>query len=262
MDEIKGSSGGGRGVTIWLTATAVAILVAVVAGLLYCHINGLTDEKGKRHEPFNYTKEDGLIEWGTAAAFVGCGVLAGGLAWLSRGSSRRQRICLAVFALLCLAAAGEELSWGERIFGVVAPEAMRARGQVVRFGHKGVSLHNVAFDLWGVKFSVGGVLFKLPLLAGGFFHGVLLPTALRRGKLWARRFVDKLGLFVPSIPLGTVMFLGIVVFFFRSPWPYSEAQECREFWVPTVYFLILLEWWRRGHKGDLVPAQAQGPNCM
>lgn len=261
MDEIKGGSTGGRALTVWLTAAAVAIIAALVAGLWYCHVNPrLTDDKGRvlvhPEEPFNYTREDGVIEWGTAVSFAACAVLAGALAWGVRGLSRRQRICLAVFAALCLAAVAEELSWGERIFGVSAPEAMRARGQAVRFGHKGVSLHNVAFDLGFMRFSVGGVLFKLPLLAGGFFHGVLLPWALRAGKPWAARFVDKLGLFVPSIPLGTVMFLGIVTFFFRSLWPYSESQECREFYVPTVYFLILLEWWRLGRKGVLPPAGA------
>ncbi|MCY2931132.1 MAG: hypothetical protein NTV86_16910 [Planctomycetota bacterium] len=261
MEQIKDGSTSGRALTVGLTAAAVAIIVAILAGLLYCHLNPkLTDDKGRvlvhPEEPFNYTREDGVIEWGTAVSFVGCGFLAGVLAWGARGLSRRQRICLAVFVALCLAAAGEELSWGERIFGVAAPEAMRARGQAVRFGHKGVSLHNVAFDLGFMRFSVGGVLFKLPLLVGGFFHGVLLPLALRQGKPWASRFVDKLGLFVPSIPLGTVMFLGIVLFYFRSLWPYSESQECREFYVPTVYFLILLEWWRLGRKGALVPAGA------
>jgi hypothetical protein len=30
--------------------------------------------------------------------------------------------------------------------------------------------------------------------------------------------------------------------YFRGLWPHSEANECREFYVPTVYFLILVEW--------------------
>jgi hypothetical protein len=222
-----------RALTIWLIAATVAVLAVLFALLVYCHICG--------REPFNYTDEDGLVERGAVVSFFACaGAAIAGAAGM-KALTRRQRVFLLIFGLLCLAAIGEELSWGQRLFGFEPPKSMTGRDKVVRFGHGDVTIHNLAFNLWGLKFSVGGLLFKLPLLLGGIFHGLLLPSALRKERPWARRLVDRLGLFVPSLPLGIAMLTGIVAFYWNV-WPHSQVQECREFFVPTVYFFILIEW--------------------
>src|SRR5690606_41625247 len=47
---------------------------------------------------------------------------------------RRQRVFLVVFAVVCLLAIGEELSWGQRIFGFEPPTT--AEDSILKVGHR------------------------------------------------------------------------------------------------------------------------------
>ncbi len=217
--------------------TVVAwLILAVLAGLLV-----LSEIQGG--QPFNFTDEDGLVEWGTVIAFTLCAVL-GLIAAVGKrpGLCRRQRGFMIVFAIVALIAVGEEVSWGQRMFGFTPPEGMtRHSDSVLRFGHDDVTWHNLTIDLGFMKFSLGGVLFSLPLLVGTIFHGLLLPRSLGRKKRWAERFVAKTGMFVPSIRLGAVLIAGTVFLHFRRLWEHAQAGECKEFYVAAVYALILIE---------------------
>jgi hypothetical protein len=83
--------------------------------------------------------EDRLIEWITFAGFATAGALCIGLArrpanrWL-----RLWRLGLALFFLVC---AGEEISWGQRIFGFGTPDAVAAHNEQDEF-----NLHNLRFE--------------------------------------------------------------------------------------------------------------------
>ena len=220
------------------TAVTVAawLILAVLVGLLVlCEVQG--------GQPFNFTDEDGLVEWATVIAFTLCAGLALTAAFRKRlGFSGRQRAFMIVFAFLALIAAGEEVSWGQRLFDFTPPEGMGGHSDsVLRFGHDDVTWHNLTIDLGFLKFSVGGVLFSLPLLLGALFHGLLLPWSIGRKKPWASRFVVKTGIFVPSLQLGVVLAAGTVFLHFRRLWEHSQANECKEFFVPAVYALILIE---------------------
>ncbi|MCE5278397.1 MAG: hypothetical protein ABFD92_07345 [Planctomycetaceae bacterium] len=236
MDDQTCDAGVKSRLSVALAMAAAAILAALLGMMILFHI--------RQGESFNFTREDGLVEWGTVASFMLCALLAIPAAMWMGQLARRQRVFLIVFAILCIVAAGEELSWGQRFFGFAPPKSMESRsGSNVRFGHNDVTVHNLTFEIGPMQFSIGSVLFKLPLVLGSAFHGILLPLALRKGKPWARRFVDKLGLFVPSLPLGSVLFIGVAVLYFvRRLFPHSEVGECREFYAPTLYLLILIEW--------------------
>jgi len=71
-------------------------------------------------------REDSVIEWATAVAFLVTSVLAGLLArGLWRQRRRKYAVLFACFTLACFLAAGEEISWGERLFGFAGPDSVR-----------------------------------------------------------------------------------------------------------------------------------------
>lgn len=159
-------------------AVPYALTAALLGLLIYCHLHG---------EPFRISKEDGLVEWSTILAFCLCGALALTAACAHRRLLRRpQIVLLVVFGLAAFLAVGEELSWGQRIFGLKAPAALLpADHKIVRIGHQSVTAHNLTFELGPVKFSLGGMLFGWPLFILLFLHGVYLPLLLRAGSLRA-----------------------------------------------------------------------------
>lgn len=68
------------------------------------------------------TREDGLIEYAQFFALVACGLLSGTQARRLWCRARGWALVYGAFALVCLAAAGEEISWGQRIFGIETPQ--------------------------------------------------------------------------------------------------------------------------------------------
>ena len=60
-----------------------------------------------------------MLEWATAYAWLAAGVLFARAAWKDKGAARL--VCL-LLALAAFFAAGEELSWGQRLFGFEPPE--------------------------------------------------------------------------------------------------------------------------------------------
>ena len=116
------------------------------------------------HAPAFHTRwfrgEDHLVEWITFAGFAGAGVVCARLAarpaprWL-----RLWRVGLALFFLIC---AGEEISWGQRIFGYGTPDAVAAQNEQDEFNlHnlKWAHVHPLAIVSWCLKsFGIFGPL--------------------------------------------------------------------------------------------------------
>jgi hypothetical protein len=70
-------------------------------------------------------REDGLLEYAQVGLLLGSSCMAGYVAvMLSRARARVWAGCYALGALVLLWMAGEEISWGQRIFGLSTPEAL------------------------------------------------------------------------------------------------------------------------------------------
>jgi len=67
----------------------------------------------------DWMREDAWIEWGTAHAFLAAAAVFGWRALRGQGWGRLAGVGLAAF---CFFVAGEELSWGQRIFAFQPPE--------------------------------------------------------------------------------------------------------------------------------------------
>ncbi len=98
-------------------------------------------------------QEDGVIEWATVAAFVLAGALhvARGRRALRKRppAPRLELVGRAALALFCLFVAGEEISWGQRLFGFKPPDAFLERNY-----QQELNLHNVLMDEHGLGFAL------------------------------------------------------------------------------------------------------------
>jgi hypothetical protein len=79
---------------------------------------------GPEWVPRGWTREDGPVEYAGFAAFLGASVLAFVAASRIRRSHRPALAAAAVLGTVLLVAAGEEISWGQRLFGTETPAVL------------------------------------------------------------------------------------------------------------------------------------------
>jgi hypothetical protein len=120
-------------------------------------------------------QEDRIVEWWTAFLFLAAGVVFARAAW------RGRRAGDAAVGLFCLAAAGEEISWGQRILGFTPPATFLEHNI-----QQEANLHNLAEAFGQPKWTFIAVL---------VVYGVLLPAAARVSRL--RGLIDRSGLTAP-----------------------------------------------------------------
>jgi len=137
-----------------------------------------------------YLVEDGILEWFTVGLLLFLAALCVQRAMRLRNV--RQRLFL--FSLVFIAfgfifVAGEELSWGQRIFSIQTPPWLEERNQQGE-----LNIHNFVTD----DFSVNKVIFGQALTVVLVFYMFALPWAA--GRLpQVNRLVELLGLPLPKI---------------------------------------------------------------
>ncbi len=179
-----------------------------------------------------FAAEDGVVEYGTAIALLAsCFVLIRN-ALSIRGRAGGLAVGLTFFyALLFFFGAGEEISWGQRIFGWETSEAMKELNR-----QDETNLHNIEFG--GValtKHLFGPVLTVVILL-----YLVALPLLYPR-VAWISRLADKLAVPVPGLRHAAIALIGSIIvaiidsFGVDRVW---EAYEC-VFALLTVSIFLL-----------------------
>ena len=79
------------------------------------------------HKPlFRFlTSEDSVLKWPQFVGFAGASILAFACAWrLRRAGLPLLALAYFVFGIGCFFVAGEEIAWGQRIFGFETPETL------------------------------------------------------------------------------------------------------------------------------------------
>jgi hypothetical protein len=146
-----------------------------------------------------YAAEDGLIETLTVVVLVLGAVL---MFWFARLRARKgpRRIAL-LLGLLMLFGAGEELSWGQRIFDVESPTFFEENN-----AQRETNIHNLTVR--GVKLNK--LIFSTILGIGVGAYLTLLPGAYRNRA--ARGAINRLGIPVPRLRQAvlTLLCLGAV----------------------------------------------------
>ncbi len=165
-----------------LAAAEYWILGAVISVVLFGAILG---QYNRTYFESIYALEDGWLEygtvWGLALTFALC---LKRIKELWRVRAWTFRLGLVVLSLLCIFGMGEELSWGQRIFGNTSPAFFAAHNSQGE-----TNFHNLVLE--GVK--INKLIFGTCLSIGVVFYFVILPVIYRRRES-IKKFVDKFGM--------------------------------------------------------------------
>jgi hypothetical protein len=182
----------------------------------------------------DYAREDGFVEWLTVVALGGAALLCGARFHALR--KRQSAIFLFSTAMACLLfifGAGEELSWGQRIFGFTVPAFF-----VKYNAQQDFTIHNLRFH--GVKLNK--LIFSQ--LLGVFVVTYLIPLPyLYRKRATVRQWIDRLGLPVPATRHSVYFFVFAALTLTIQD---SRKWEVLEFAGSTMFALIFLNPLNRG----------------
>jgi hypothetical protein len=123
--------------------------------------------------------EDGPLEWATVVVYVTAAVL--GIRLCRALAQRRRYAWVLYYAVLTLAfifIAGEEISWGQRIFGIASPDYFRERNVQGEIGLHNLSTIRLLLSPAYIAIGLGGALWHHQepaelLLALGFLFFVV-----------------------------------------------------------------------------------------
>lgn len=176
-----------------------------------------------------FVVEDGAVEWLTVVALVASAVLMLGRAWHLRGARPPLFLLVTVMAaLVFLFGAGEEISWGQRIFSVETPEWLEARNK-----QKEMNLHNLVVGGHSVNKLVFSKLLGVVLL----LYLIVLPAICRNNPRWDAR-IDRLGIPLPRTWHVVVWIAAILLSEFAVGT--SKRGELREVLLTLILFVQLL----------------------
>jgi hypothetical protein len=188
-----------------------------------------------------YASEDGFAETLQVLCYAVALVYAARLALRMR-RDRVDRRLLALYGLLCVALlfmVGEELSWGQRIFGWGTPEVLVETNKQAE-----TNLHNI--------YGVGATFKRLQMVAAGY--GVILPLLVVADWKPLRRFGDRLVWLVPHWSLIPFFLPFFVWRIYRLALPnppqslylvITEFNEVVELGFALGVCLFLVWQWRR-----------------
>lgn len=177
-----------------------------------------------------YTVEDGLLEWATVAALlISMTVCIGRLLSLWSVRKARFHLMLCFLALICLFGAGEEISWGQRIFGFASPAYFTDHNT-----QQEVGIHNLRVDINGRTLKLNKLIFGSGL-ALGFSIYLFVMTPLYRNYAAFAGWLDSLAIPMPKNYqiIGYILLIAIVELLIDS----SKRGEITEFAGSFIFML-------------------------
>jgi hypothetical protein len=176
-------------------------------------------------------QEDGPAEWLSAIAFAFTGFISFRIAYSRfKGGSTWQGWLFVAIAIVMLFAAGEEISWGQRVFGWETPQ------ELIDVNDQGeTNLHNI-----GIVLQLTNLAMFLTGLYGTFAY--IANRKLRFARYWNQGDY----LFVPPFFLGTY-FVPILLFRLARMTVFTESNftlnRLGEWAEMVVVIGILLFFW-------------------
>ena len=196
------------------------ILIAYVVGIILYFTND-TIYKG-------YVREDGLIEMSTALFLFATAVLSAfRLFKYFSDSSILWKLTTAGIAVLFVFGAGEEISWGQRIFDIESSEFFKdknAQGET--------NIHNLVVGGYKLNQYIFTYLFMLV----ASIYLLIFPIFYRKKKFF-KNLVDKF-----AVPLAKPLQSSILIFstLLLLIIHYNNKWELFEFGFSVIAFLIVL----------------------
>jgi hypothetical protein len=187
--------------------------------------------------------EDGITEWLTALLFL----LAAVLFFIS--FRRTKNIFLLGLSILFVFGAGEEISWGQRLFNFATPESLKSMNMQEEFNIHNLELLN-PLGQDGTKKTGLERLLEIDLLFRIFCIGycVLLPLYFYHIR-FAPSVKKGLRMPVPPFSIGIFVIVSWVIFNLikklavprpGNTWQYMNNGEIFEFTTALIFFAIAL----------------------
>ena len=175
-----------------------------------------------------YTKEDGFVEYGTALLlFCSSVLLISRFIKLQKYKKPLWKVGILAIALVFIFGAGEEISWGQRIFNIESSEYF-----IENNAQAETNLHNLVVD--GKK--VNKIIFSQLLTAILVIYLIITPFLYRKFD-WVKNLANLFA--VPIVKWHqTIAFLIItsLLFFMGS----ERKWELYELAFGVIFFLIFL----------------------
>ena len=190
-----------------------------------------------------FAVEDGLVEWGTSIAlFIGFIISVRRFARSRRRFGWRGKLILLFVAFVCLFGAGEEISWGQRIFNIETPEALKAHNAQEEF-----NLHNLTFEWNGREVKINKLVFGRGLTLALITYLLIMGPLYRRNARF-RAFIDRLGIPIATGPqtLAYLIIVTVVETLIDSP----KRGEITEFAGAIVFLLNIAFPYNRAIYGE------------
>jgi hypothetical protein len=195
----------------------VAIIIAIGFFLFYTDVPMFEQ----------YVQEDGIAEWLTVLGLV-LGSIVCFYRFIKLFHKKSKWFLFVTFGLglFLFFAAGEEISWGQRIFGITTPEYFQQHN-----AQQETNLHNLVVD--GVKLNK--LVFSLILvgLLGVFL--VVVPVLHQKSSA-VKKFLDASGVPIPQL-YQVLAFL--IVFALTSLIKHGKNAELLECGGALLFFLIV-----------------------
>jgi hypothetical protein len=176
----------------------------------------------------SYVREDGVLEYFTAIMLFATGVYC--IRRLLRHPAPRPALFIAsnlAIIVLMFFGAGEEISWGQRIFGIETNEFFAQHNR-----QEEMNLHNLSVGGVNINKLIFGKMLVLFLIA----YYLVLPWLYRR-RTWATRFADWAYLPVPKVHHGLSMLaIGLAITLVAS----SKRGELNEVALGVYFFLTIV----------------------
>ncbi len=205
--------------SLWERITLILVGLIVSAGFLFFFMNTSWFEI--------FVQEDGIAEWLTVAGLLmGSIVCFYRLARLLQKKSKWFLFVTFCFGLFLFFAAGEEISWGQRIFGIATPEYFRQHN-----AQQETNLHNLVVD--GVK--INKLIFSVILSIGLAIFLLVVPFLYKRNKR-IQKFLNASAIPIPQV-YQVIGFILVLVF--TSLIPHGKNAELLECGGSLLFFLIV-----------------------
>ena len=125
-----------------------------------------------------YAVEDGVLEWLTVLTLASISAITTRRLWCGFGHFNiRQKLVLAALALLAAFGALEEISWGQRLFGITSPEFFLQNNAQVETNIHNLIINDINFNK--TVFAKGILIIFL------LYLGVITPLCRRSPRLRA-----------------------------------------------------------------------------
>ncbi|MCX2680278.1 hypothetical protein OOZ15_10035 [Galbibacter sp. EGI 63066] len=175
-----------------------------------------------------FAAEDNTVEYATALMLLCVSLLCFfRLFSIGKGKSFTWKLGVFLFAILFLFGAGEEISWGQRIFNIESGEYFLQNN-----AQKETNFHNLVVG--GKK--VNKIVFSQLLMVGMVIYLIFLPILYRKNT-WIKKTVDRFA--VPVVKWQhTIAF--VISTLIVTVIPPDRKWEVYELAFGVIFFLIFL----------------------